>query len=202
MTTYTEPTRALDAVLYETPTLSRETYLVPMGTAAITAGSVLGYQRTAAAAGVATTAGNGDFVADSVDAGADATAGVYRLLALSATKASLYAPGGEYLGLYTIGDAYDANGIEFDTEGTWALGDTATITVAHTDVVGLYDGSGPAVGITLYPVDASAAATSVTALVRLASVSTAALVWGAGVTDGQKAAALATLAAQQLIARS
>lgn len=202
MTTYIEPTRPLESVLYEEPTQSRESITIPNGTAAITASSVLGYQRTAAAAGVAATAGNGDFVANSVDADATAQAGEYRLVSLSATKALLYAPDGSFLDQYTIGDAYDANGIQFDTEGTWAAGDTATITITHTDVIGLYDGTGPAIGVALYDVDASAAEASVAALVRLATVKSAALIWKSGLTADQKNAALADLAAHHLIARS
>lgn len=202
MTTYTEPRRPLESVLYETPELSRSVVTVPSGTAAIEANSVLGYQRATAAVGAETTAGNGAFVADSVSADATAQAGVYTLTAIASTKCLLHAPDGAFLSYYTIGDAYDANGITFDTEGTWAAGDTATITVTHTDAVGLYNATGPVIGVALYPVDASSAAASVTTIERLGAVAAAALVWHADLTDEQKTAAAAALAANHLYVRS
>lgn len=202
MATYTEPSRPLESVLYEMPAdLSREVVTIPIGTAAITANTVLGTVRTTAAAGVATTAGNGDFVAESVDADPSAQAGVYTLVALSATKANLYAPDGSFLKLYTIGDAHDANGIQFDTEGTWAIGDTGAITVTHTDAIGAYNGTGPALGVALYDVDASAAEAKVTAITRLGALVSAALTW-ATADAGHKAAAVAAMAANHLFVRS
>lgn len=202
MATYNEPVWALEGVLHEIPNLSREAVTIPSGTAAIGAMTVLGTVRTTAAVGVATTAGNGNFVAESVDASPAAEAGIYVLHAISASKALLYAPSGALLGIYTIGDAYDANGIEFDTEGTWAANDYATITVTHTDAIGAFNGTGPALGVALYPVDASAGAVAVTALVRLGAVQAGALQWAAGVEAGDKTAALADLAANHLYARS
>ena len=127
MATYNEPAWALEGVLYEIPEMSRSVVTIPTGTAAFGAMTVLGTVRTTAAVGSATTAGNGDFVAESVDADASAEAGVYILHAISATKALLYSPSGALLGIYTVGDAYDANGIQFDTENTWAAADYATI---------------------------------------------------------------------------
>jgi hypothetical protein len=201
MATYTEPGRPLEAVIHEIPEISREVYTVPQGTAAIVANTVLGYVRTTAAVGADAAAGNGAFVAESVSAATTAQAGVYKLVALSATKMQVYAPDGGYLGMHAIGTAWDANSIEFNTEGTWALADTATITVTHTDAIGAYDGTGPAIGIALYPVDASTAAAKVTALVRSGAYAYEALVWDT--TDaGEKAAAVATMAANQLISRS
>lgn len=202
MTTYTESVRPLEAVLYETPELSRTSVTIPSGTAAFNANAVIGYRRTAAATGTATTAGTGDFVANSVDADATSQAGTYNLVALSSTKALLYAPDGAFLGQYIIGDTYDANGITFDTEGVWAAGDTATIVVTHTEVIGLYNGTGSAIGIALYAVDASSDDVSVATLIRLAAVKASALTWMTGLTTQKKNTALAELAVQHLIARS
>jgi hypothetical protein len=202
MATYNEPQWACEGVLYETPEISREVVTVPSGTAAIGAMTVLGYVRTSAAVGADTAAGNGAFVADSVTATPAAQSGVYLLAALSATKMQVFAPDGSYLGLHTIGSAWSANGIGFSTQGTWAIGDAATITVTHTDAVGAYDATGPVIGVALYPVDASSAAATVTALVRLAAVQTAALQWAAGVDAGEKTAAIAQMAANNLYARS
>ena len=202
MATYNEPVWALEGVLQEFPDISRESITIPSGTAAIGAMTVLGYVRTTAAVGADTAAGNGAFVAESVDADATAQAGTYKLAALSATKMQVFAPDGSYLGIHTIGTAWTTNGIEFNTEGTWAIGDQATITVTHTDAVGAYDATGPVIGVALYPVDASAAAATVTALVRLGAVQTAALQWASGVDAGEKTAAIAQMAANHLYARS
>ncbi|NCA72481.1 MAG: hypothetical protein EOM91_20945 [Sphingobacteriia bacterium] len=202
MATHNEPVWALEGLLHEEPELSREVMTIPTGTAAMPAMSVLGTVRTTEAVGAATTAGNGDFVTKSVGADASAEAGVYILHAISATKALLYSPSGALLGIYTVGDAYDANGIQFDTENTWAANDYATITVTHTDAIGAYNATGPALGVALYPVDASAAAADVTALVRLGAVQSAALQWADGVDAGEKTAAIAQLAANHLIVRS
>ena len=202
MATYNEPAWALEGVLYEIPEMSRSVVTIPTGTAAFGAMTVLGTVRTTAAVGSATTAGNGDFVAESVDADASAEAGVYILHAISATKALLYSPSGALLGIYTVGDAYDANGIQFDTENTWAAADYATITVTHTDAIGAYNATGPALGVALYPGDASAAAVDVTALTRLGAVQAAALQWASGVDADGKAAGIAQMAANHLYARS
>jgi hypothetical protein len=62
------------------------------------------------------------------------------------------------------------------------------------------DGSEVAYGILLAPVDASAADTAGTAIVRLAEINAAKLAWGSA-TAPQKATALATLKTLGVIAR-
>lgn len=207
MSAQTLPPRTGEFLLSEAPgTLSRESVTVASGAGKLAAGTVLGQITKGAvtADGVATTAGNGDFVAESVSADASAQAGVYRLVSLSATKALLYAPDGAFLGQYTIGDAYDANGITFDTEGTWAAGDTATITVAIAAGSGQYvaydddgtdDGRRAAAGILLAAVDATSAAQDAVMIARHAEVAGAKLI-------GSDAAALADLADLSIVARS
>lgn len=198
--------RAYEFLLSEAPgSLSREAVTIASGAGALVAGTVLGRITLGAvtATGTATTAGNGDFVAQSVTADATAQEGDYKLVALSATKALLYAPNGAFLGQYTIGDAYDANGITFDTEGTWAAGDTAVITVAIADGSGEYtaydadadDGSNVAVAILCDAVDATSAAQKATVIARQAEVFAAKL-------TGSDADALVHLAALNIIARS
>lgn len=202
MATYTEPSRPLESVLYEMPAgLSREVFTIPDETAAIAANTVLGIRRTTAATGADFAAGNGAFVAESVNASPAAEAGVYILHSISATQTLVYSPSGALLGIHTIATAWDANGIEFNTVGTWAANDIATITVAHTDVVGVYNGTGPALGVALYPVDASEADAKVTAITRLGALVSTALTWGTTVAD-EKAAAVATMAANNLFVRS
>jgi hypothetical protein len=198
--------RPYEFLLSEAPgTLSREEITVLSGQT-LTAGTLLGQVTKGAvtATGTATTAGNGDFVAESVDADASAQVGDFALVALSATKALLYAPDGAFLGQYTIGDAYAANGIEFDTEGTWAAGDTAVIAVAIAAGSGSYvaydddgtdDGRQTAVGILTADCDATAGDTKAVMIARHAEV------YGAKLT-GADANGLADLAALHIYARS
>ena len=63
------------------------------------------------------------------------------------------------------------------------------------------DGSEAAAGILYDAVDASAADAEGVAVVRLAEVNAAELVWPAGITAGQKTTALGQLAALTIIAR-
>ena len=212
MATYTEPKRPLDFILAEGPgDISRESVTVASGSGELPPGTLLGMISSGeiTATGTATTAGSGDFVAESVSASAGADAGNYAIVARSATKADVYSPSGAFLGVHTIGTAWDANGIEFDTEGTWAAGDTAIIEVEIAAGSGEYapldpdatDGTATPSAILCYPVDATSAAVSVTAVVRLATVKLAALEWPAGISAGEKTAALAALAVNYVIAR-
>lgn len=198
--------RPYEFLLSEAPgTLSREEITVLSGQDLV-AGTLLGCVTKGAvtATGTATTAGNGDFVADSVDADASAQVGNYTLVSLSATKALLYAPDGAFLGQYTIGDAYAANGITFDTEGTWAAGDTAVIAVAIAAGSGSYvaydddgtdDGRRTAVGILTADCDATGGDTKAVMIARQAEV------YGAKLT-GSDANGLADLAALHIYSRS
>jgi Bacteriophage lambda head decoration protein D len=63
------------------------------------------------------------------------------------------------------------------------------------------DGSEAAAGILYAPVDASAADAEGVAIVRLAEVNAAELVWPAGISGGEQTTALADLAALTIIAR-
>jgi hypothetical protein len=63
------------------------------------------------------------------------------------------------------------------------------------------DGSEAAAGILYDAVDASSADSEAVAIVRLAEVNAAELVWPAGITGGQKTTALGQLVALTIIAR-
>jgi hypothetical protein len=63
------------------------------------------------------------------------------------------------------------------------------------------DGSEVAAGVLYDAVDASAADAEGVALVRLAEVNAAELVWPAGITGGEQATALGQLAALSIVAR-
>lgn len=63
------------------------------------------------------------------------------------------------------------------------------------------DGSQNAAAILFRDADATSADAEATGIVRLATVTAAELVWPAGITDAQKAAALASLATTFIIAR-
>jgi hypothetical protein len=167
----------------------------------LTAGTVLGVIPTGAfaATGAAATAGNGDFVAESVSASVGAIAGVYTLVALSATKVNVFDPNGTFIGIHTIGTAWNANGIAFNTSGTWAINDSATITVTigagaayapyDSDAT---DGSQTAVAILWDTVDTTGAAVPAVAIVRDAEVAEAELI-------GIDSAGVAQLAAHKII---
>lgn len=213
MTALTQSARSAEFLLSEAPgSLSREAVTLKSGAGNLAAGTVLGRVTKGAvtAVGTASTAGNGDFVAESVSATTAAQPGTYQLVALSEDEALLYAPDGAFLGQYAIGEAYSGGGLAFDTEGTWDAGDTATIVVAIAAGSGeckAYDddntdGSDTAVGVLLAATDASSAAQEAVMIARLAEVSAAKLVWAATNDANDKTAGLADLAALNIIARS
>jgi hypothetical protein len=212
MAVYNEPKRPLEFIIAEGPgDISRESVTIASGSGDLIPGTLLGVVSSGAitATGTATTAGNGDFVAESVGAVAGAEAGDYMILARSATKADVYSPSGAFLGIHTIGTAWDANGIEFNTVGTWAAGDYAAIAVAIAAGSGEYapfdpdatNGTATPSAILCYPVDATSAAVETTVLARLATIKLAAIEWPTGVSAGEKTTALAALANHYLIAR-
>lgn len=194
MATHNEPARALEFLLSEAAgTRSRENKTLAASQGDLIPGTVLAKINSGAhtAVGAATTAGNGDFVADSVSASAGAKAGVYTLISVTATKAELYDPDGNFMGLYTIGDAYAANGIAFDTEGTWAAGDSATITVtiAAGEQYVVYDntatnGAQVAAAILAYKADNGASTQAITVIARDAEVKADYLDWDANDAAG------------------
>lgn len=215
MATYTEPFRPLESVLFELPELSRESVTIPSGTAAFDAGMVLGSTltsgtATAVAFGTNTSGGG---AMGTITVGAAAKVGTYTLVIVEpVTNAGTFVvtdPEGVVVGRGAVASAFDQGGLSF------TLAD-ATDYVAgdgfHIHVTGTYhytpyddgntDGSNVARAIALYDCDASAAATSIAALVRQAVVKTDALQWHASADATAKVKALADLAKSTILVRS
>jgi hypothetical protein len=119
-------------------------------------------------------------------------------------------PDGIEVGTGQVGTAFSAGGLAFTlADGTpdFVAGDGFDITVSGgTEKYAIMDpaatdGTGHAAGILYGDTDASAADTACTITARQAEVNSAELVWKSGITDPQKTAALAALAALGIIAR-
>ena len=214
MTTYTEPTRPLDFVLYEEPDLSRETLTIPNGTAAFAAGMVLGPTLTsgsAVATALSTNTGTGAI--GTITVGAAAKIGNYTLLIVKLATDSgsfiLTDPDGLLVGKGAVASAFNVGGLSFTLADAtdYVPGDGFNIAVTGTYKYlpyddGNTDGSNVARAIALYPCDASAAEATVAGLVRAAGFNTAAMSWHASSDATAKTKAYADLAKSMLIARS
>lgn len=181
--------------------------------AALVPGTVLG-KRTVGTPSAAAAAGNtGDGAFGSVTVGAGAKPGVYRVICIEpATDAGQFAvedPNGVIIGKATVGVAF-SNQIGFtiaDGAANFVAGDSFAVTVA--DGAGTYqaldlsatNGAAVAAGIAYAGVPILAATQKAVGIVRDAEVNAAELTWPAGITNDQKTAALAQLAALGIIAR-
>lgn len=192
--------------------ISREVITALSGQTFI-AGSVLGQITvgTAASAPVAGNTGNGVFGAVTLSAGAKA--GVYHLTCIKAAANAgtflIEDPTGVTIGETTVAVAYAANGLAFtiaDGATDFVVGDAFTITVAAGSNKykicdpAAADGSQTAVAFSYDNVDATAADTACTAIVRHAEYNDAEVDWGT-MNGGQITTAKAQLALQRLIAR-
>lgn len=216
MTTYTEPQRPLEFVLYEEPVISRETLTIPSGTAAFDAGMVLGATLASGSATAAAVTGNtGNGTMGTITVGAAAKVGVYTLTVIepgsNVGTFTITDPEGVLVGKGAVASAFDAGGLAFtlaDGSTDFAAGDAFLITVSGTVKYVPYDdgntdGSNVARAIALYACDASGASdVSVAGLMRFAAIKTAALQWHASADTAAKNKAYTALARQNLIARS
>ena len=216
MASYTEPTRPLEAVLYETPELSRESITIVNGTAAFDAGMVLGRtltSGTATAVGFPTNTASVGAVG-TITVGGAAKIGTYTLTVVEpATNAGSFVlvdPEGITVGKGDVASEFDAGGLTFtvaDATPDFGAGDGF-----HIHVAGAYhyapfddgntDGTNVARAIALYGCDASEAATDVAAITRLAAVKSAALKWHASADATAKAQAAVDLAKATILVRS
>ncbi|MEX0758050.1 MAG: head decoration protein, partial [Tistlia sp.] len=114
---------------------------------------------------------------------------------------AVFDPAGVQIGTATVAVAFDGQ-VKFtiaDGATDFVAGDGFTVTVANEGETwteldpDATDGSEVAAGLLYAPVDATDAALPGVAVVREAEVKSACLVWPAGITDAQKAAALAEL---------
>lgn len=194
-------------------TLSRDAITVLSGQAAMVPGTVVGKILTGAATAVAgTNTGNGTMGAITVGAGA--IAGVYTLkVTKAATDAGDFEvidPQGDVAGIGTVGVAYSTGGLSFtlaDGATDFAVGDTFAITVAAgsgkwvaLDTTATTGGQ-IAAGVLYGYVDASAADAKGVAMTRSCELTAGEITWPAGISAGNKATAIAQLAAQQVILR-
>jgi hypothetical protein len=179
-------------------------------------GAVLGKINLGTCPATGTAGGNtGGGTCTGVTAGAKAKLGTYTLRCIivqaGAGIFSVEDPDGFALPDAIVGVAYVNDQINFTiNDGTpdFAVGDTFTIEieagslrVGAIDFDGL-DGSQDAYGILTAACDASGGAKSAVAIVRDAKIATANVVWpvtSPAVTEDQKAAALAQLAAKGII---
>jgi hypothetical protein len=141
--------------------------------------------------------------------------GVYAITFTAATKFRVEDPDGIELGEGTTGVAF-TNVLKFTITagGTPAVvGDAADITVTETAVTtkkvvpinfAAVDGSqnAYAISLSIKTVKIAGADVNILTLRRLGCIDSSKLIWPAGATDPQKAAALAQLAANFIIARS
>jgi hypothetical protein len=166
----------------------------------------------AAAPGSATAnSGNtGNGTVGAITAKTGAQAGTYSVEFIAATKFNLYDPAGKFVGEGATGTAFSNQiGFTITAGGTaFAVGDGFTIAVAAGSGnvtplnVSAVDGSAVAMGVVIKPQSVPAAASaSVLLIERIGVVLSDGLIWPAGISASQQAAALAQLAANQVIAR-
>jgi len=195
----------------------REAVTVLAGTGsprALALGAVLGAQVVADAVSVSAGAGNtGNGMAGPVALGKDVEIGTYALTATSATKFEVTTPAGDALKTLTVGQAYASSHLSLTiSAGVTAFAPGDSFAIAVTSGAGKVtaidpdadDGRQKPFGVLLAAVTApDGADVPGVALVRgPAIVDPTALVWPAGLSAGQKAGALALLAARGIIAHT
>lgn len=216
MTTYTEPQRPLEFVLFEEEMISRDTITIPSGTAAFDAGTVLG--RTLASGSATATAfatnTSGGGAMGTITVGAAAKIGNYTLVIVepgtNAGNFVLTDPEGIVVGRGAVASAFDQGGLAFTLADAtdYVAGDGFNIAVTGTAKYVPYDdalttGANVARAIALYDCDASGSSdVTVAGLVRFGVVKTAALKWHADADATAKTKAYADLAKLNIIARS
>jgi hypothetical protein len=219
MSLKTEGLYAPDVIKFEQPNgYSREKITVLAGSGAeraLTVGMVLA-QVTKGAATAAAVAGNtsGSGTIAAVTVGVAAKVGVYRLVCVepgtNAGKFTVEDPDGILVGVATVAVEFVGGGLTFTiTDATdFVSGDSFTITVAagsgkwvQIDFAGT-NGTDVAAGVLVDDVTAPDGTDAYgVAVVRDAITAKSLLVWPAGATSDQKAAALAQLGALGIISR-
>ncbi|MBB3608663.1 head decoration protein [Rhizobium sp. BK602] len=189
---------------------SREVGIIASGAGVLKAGTVLGKAVLGTATAAAKAGGNtGNGTISAVTLLDGAKVGVYKLRFTAATTWSLVDPDGFEIGEGANGVA-NANDLAFTTTagGTaFIAGDGFDITVAAgTEKLKPFapsavDGSQHAVAILFEGCDATSADVRRTYTARDSEVQVDMLTWPEGITDPQKTAALASLAALGIIAR-
>lgn len=213
-TVFTEEFHAGGYICSEANGLRSRAQVNITGAAKLLAGTILAMLAVSTAAPVyAANAGNtGNFTCSAVVESAGAVLGAYKIEFLDATVFNVFAPNGELVGQGETGAAFSGGGLGFTiTAGGIAAvaGDGATITVAANAKAGSYvqlnpagtDGSQNAAAILFADADATTADVEATAHVRDMEYNASEVIWPAGITGPQQAAAIAQLAALGMIGR-
>lgn len=212
MTVLTEKPHAGEFLITELKgMLSRKTVTVNQGQN-LAPGTVIAFLLSAGAAtAVGSPTGNGVITAGAL--GPDARPGVYKLVAVEAdTNAgtfNFYAPDGSLIRQITVAGGAAANDhivlTIADGATDFVAGDTFTITVSEGDAEILNpahtDGTQIAGGVLYSAVDATDADKQGVAVYKTAAVLASALVWPSGISDTNKATAIAQLAARGIVLR-
>jgi len=205
----TQNARTADFVLsLANGTLSLENAILATGNE-LQAGAVVGEVFAAAGSKIS---GNGDGVIGAVTLGAAVERGTYVLTCTAAASNagtfSVITPSGNTLPNLTVGTAYSGAHINLtvaDGGTDWGVG-----AVIHVDVTpGSYaalntaasDGSQIAAGLLYARTDASDGAVACVVVARSAEIKADGALWPNGITDGQKAAAIASLNARGIFLR-
>ena len=210
MTTFTEGKHSEEFLISESPGFrSRDTLTILSGNS-LSAATVLGAATLAAAVAAAVAGNTGNGTCSAVVVGAGAQPGVYRLIAIAATKFLVSAPNGVEAGVATTGAAFTGGGLTFTlTAGgaAFVAGDSFTITVAAGSGKAVAinpaatDGTQNACGILLRNTNATDADKKAAVITRDAEVRASDLNWGT-LNGGQITAATAQLAALGIIIRA
>lgn len=219
--TFTEGTYPSDVVKMEAANrFSRDTGTIGTG-ADLEIGTVLGYNpagsmTVAAAVAAGGNTGDGNVTLANPAFGPDVVPGAYTLRCVAAaTNAGTFDmvdPNGDVVETLTVAVAAEGSHLKLtinDGATDFAVGDSFTIAVTKTAEGEYYQldpdaitGIEVAAAILLTPAAAASADVADAVLLkRHAEVNKRALVWPDGITDGQKANALAELAALGIIAR-
>lgn len=214
MSTTTRPKFVGDVIVYEVgQPWSREAALLKAGNAA-SIGSVLGKILLAGATAAAKSGntGNGTIALDPTAPILDgAKVGIYTVRFTTATAFTVENPDGDVIGNGVAGTAFSDDVVFTVTAGATAFiaGDGFNITVAAAATEkyvplapAATDGSQHAAAICIDEKAASTADQLIAIVARGAVVDPTFLVWPAGITASQQAAALATLKALGIIARA
>jgi hypothetical protein len=188
---------------------SRGVGLVASGSGEVKPGAVLGKIATGSATAVASAGNTGDATISAVTLNAGAKAGAYTVEFTAATKFDVIDPEGFKIKSGSTGAAYnDDIGFTITAGATpMVAGDSFAITIvpgigkyAPFDPAGT-DGRQVAAAILYEGCDATDTDVRRTLTVRDTEVQEAVLVWIEGLTDDQKSAALAALAASGIVGR-
>ncbi len=214
-TLYSENLQVSDWLKWEEDQrFSREAITVLSGQN-LKSGTILGKTLVGATAAAAAFAGNtGTGAMGAITVTGDAKRGLYKLVIIEpgtdAGKFTVEDPDGNIIGTGVVASAFSAGGLAFTLADAtdFVSGDGFNITV----VGGAYKYAGfdpaatngveRAAGILFMDVDATSADTAGVAIVRQAIVGNTQITWANTATADQKSAALATLAAAGIVART